>query len=73
MSKSRFSDPYNCIQCGEEVSGDDDFDDGDTRWINEEPSGYLYPGYPGDPVCVECYLLGPSVSSRPDTVEEAND
>ena len=68
MSKSRFSDQITCIQCGKELA-----DDGDTIWINEEPPGYLYPGYPGDPVCVECYLLGPSRSARPDTVEEAND
>jgi hypothetical protein len=63
MPKTRFDDPYTCIQCGKEVTGNDD-DDGDTRWINVEKPGYNYPGYPGDPVCVGCYLVGPTVDRK---------
>ena len=73
MSRSRFDDPYNCIQCGNQISGDDDDGDGDTRWVNVEAPGYLYPGYVGDPVCVGCYLAGPGRAVEPDTKEEGDD
>lgn len=68
MSRTRFSDPDHCVNCGVELATDDD-----TFWINEEPPGYLYPGSGGDPVCHECYMKGPGGQWEPDTVEELNE
>jgi len=65
MAESRFSDPYTCINCGKQIA-----DDGDAQWINEEPPGHLYPGYAGDPVCVECFGAGPSAAFELDRTDE---